>query len=244
VRSSTSQVLEHLEAFYGKPEPGWPTDPYLFLIWWHCGYPASDAACERGWESLKRTVGVEPRQLLTAPMAALTNALTQGGMVPELRATRLKQIAARVEEEFGGDLSRGLFGPVQAVRRALKKFPNIADPGADRILLFAGIEPIAAVPSNCPHVVVRIQRGLERESYGVTYKEAQKGNLRRNRCDHRRAKAGILAAETAWSRSLQADPTKMRQVPGKLSFCISFGQSSRASETGLRLRRHTRRRQH
>ncbi|MDQ2947206.1 MAG: hypothetical protein M3Y27_14960 [Acidobacteriota bacterium] len=106
-------------------------------------------------------------------MTELTKALTPGGMVPEVRATRLKQIAARVEEEFGGDLSRGLFGSVQSARKALKKFPNIADPGADRILLFAGIEPIAAVPSNCPHVLVRIQSGLERENYGVTYKEAQ-----------------------------------------------------------------------
>jgi endonuclease III len=41
-------------------------------------------------------------------------------------------------------------------------------------MLFAGIEPVAAVPSNCPHVLVRIQRGLERENYGVTYQEAQK----------------------------------------------------------------------
>ena len=173
MRSSTSQILEHLEAVYGKQVPSWPTDPYLFLVWWHCGYPASDAACERGWQSLKGTVGVEPIQLLSASMAQLTNALTPGGMVPDLRARRLKQIAARVEEEFGGDLRRALFGSEQAIRKALKKFPNIADPGADRILLFAGIEPIAAVPSNCPHVLVRIQFGLERANYGLTYKEAQ-----------------------------------------------------------------------
>jgi endonuclease-3 len=60
-----------------------------------------------------------------------------------------------------------------AVRKILKRFPSIADPGADRILLFAGIAPLPAVPSNCPHVLVRLQRGLERENYGVTYKEAQ-----------------------------------------------------------------------
>ena len=32
---------------------------------------------------------------------------------------------------------------------------------------------VPAVPSNCPHVLLRIQRGLERENYGVTYREAQ-----------------------------------------------------------------------
>jgi endonuclease-3 len=94
-------------------------------------------------------------------------------MVPERRAMRLKEIAARVESEFAGDLRGRLLGPLPGVRKMLKRFPNIADPGVDRILLFAGIAPVAAVPSNCPHVLVRIQRGQERENYGVTYREAQ-----------------------------------------------------------------------
>jgi endonuclease III len=167
--------LDALEAFYGPQQPNWPTDPYLFLIWWHCGYPASDAACAKGWESLQREIGVEPDRLLKANPTKLAMALKPGGMVPELRAMRLKEIAERIEREFGGDLLDGLKGmPITGVRAALKKFPNIADPGADRILLFGGISPVAAVPSNCPHVLVRIQKGKERENYGVTYQAAQK----------------------------------------------------------------------
>ena len=173
-----SEILEQLEAFYGRQEACWPTDPYLFLVWWHCGYPASDAACAKGWESLQGSIGVEPPQLLAASIPELTKALTPGGMVPALRATRLQAIALRVQREFGGDLRRGLFGPVPQIRKALKKFPNIADPGADRILLFSGIAPVAAVPSNCPYVLVRIQRGMERENYGVTYREAQQAIAR------------------------------------------------------------------
>ena len=95
-------------------------------------------------------------------------------MAPELRATRLKDIAARVEDEFGGDLRAALAGPIAQARKALKKFPSIADPGADRMLLFAGIAPVAAVPSNCPHVVVRLLRGWEGKDYSETYREAQK----------------------------------------------------------------------
>jgi endonuclease III len=168
-----TDILRQLESHYGPQEPAWPTDPYLFLVWWHCGYPASDVACAKGWASLNREIGVEPQQLLTASPAKLASALKPGGMVPELRAQRLKQIAARVKDEFGGDLRAGLVGPIAQVRKTLQKFPNIAGPGADRILLFAGITPVAAVPSNCPHVLVRIQRGQERENYGVTYSEAQ-----------------------------------------------------------------------
>src|ERR1700735_208692 len=174
-RVSLLKILKHLESFYGVQEPNWPTDPYLFLVWWHCGYPASDAACTKGWESLNREIGVEPEQLLAADPAKLASALKPGGMVPELRAMRLKEIAVRVNYKFGGDLRAGLVGPIAQVRKILKKFPNIADPGADRILLFAGLAPIAAVPSNCPHVSVRIQHGQERENYGLTYREAQKG---------------------------------------------------------------------
>jgi endonuclease III len=118
-------------------------------------------------------MGIEAEQLLAASPANLARALRPGGMVPELRAMRLKEIAARVKDEFGSDLRAALVGPIAQVRKILKTFPNIADPGADRILLFAGITPVAAVPSNCPHVVVRIQRGQERENYGVTYREAQ-----------------------------------------------------------------------
>lgn len=167
------EVLEKLEALYGAQQAAWPADPYLFLVWWHCGYPASDERCARGWESLTAGIGTQPEQLLGASIAQLTKALTPGGMVPELRARRLQDVATRAQEKFGGDLRRGLAGPLPEARKALKNFPGIADPGADRILLFGGIAPLAAVPSNCPHVLVRIQHGKERENYGVNYRRAQ-----------------------------------------------------------------------
>jgi endonuclease III len=171
--SGAAAILAQLEAFYGEQSPVWPTDPYLFLVWWYCGYPASDAACAKGWESLNREIGVEPQTLLAATPAKLASALRPGGMVPELRAMRLKELAARVKDEFGGDLRAALAGPISEARKLLKKFHSIADPGADRILLFAGLAPVAAVPSNCPYVLVRILHGQERENYGVTYREAQ-----------------------------------------------------------------------
>jgi endonuclease III len=169
-----TELLETLEQFYGTQEAHWPVDPYHFLVWWHCGYPASDAACTRGWVSLTQTVGTDPEQFLQTSREKLAEALKPGGMVPELRALRLLQIAERVQKEFGGDLNASLRAlPETAARAALKKFPNIAGPGADRILLFARLFPVAAVPSNCPHVLVRIERGREHESYDRTYREAQ-----------------------------------------------------------------------
>jgi len=172
-RPALAALLQKLEAFYGRQTPSWPSDPYLFLVWWHSGYPASDERCTKGWEALNREIGAGPHELLKASPAKLAHALKSGGMVPELRAMRLKEIAARVKDEFDGDLRAALVGPMIEVRRKLKQFPNIGDPGADRILLFAGIAPVAAVASNCPHVVVRIEHGEERENYAATYREAQ-----------------------------------------------------------------------
>ena len=166
-------IFDELEKFYGRQAASWPTEPYEFLVWWHCGYPASDVTCAKGWAALTKEIGIEPETLLRANVAKLRSALKAGGMVPELRAERLKEIALRVQNEYAGDLRAGLTGPLAKVRAALKKFPNIADPGADRILLFGGIAPVAAVPSNNPHVLYRIMRGPDRENYGVTYREGQ-----------------------------------------------------------------------
>ncbi len=168
-----ANLLDQLESFYGPQQISWPTDPHLFLVWWHCGYPASDTACAKGWTSLTKSIGTSTEVLLAASPKKLATALKPGGMVPELRALRLKEIAARVKDQFDGDLRTALLGPLDQARKELKKFPNIADPGVDRILLFAHIAPVAAIPSNCPHVLVRILHGMERENYGVNYREAQ-----------------------------------------------------------------------
>lgn len=167
-------LLDRLETFYGVQKANFPSDPYEFLIWWYCGYPASDAACTKGWDRLISEVGIEPEKLLAAKPARLAAALKPGGMFPELRAERVKEVVLRVQNEFGGNLAGALTGPIPKARKILKSFPGIADPGADRILLFAGIAPIAAIPSNCVHVLARLIGGNEQQAYSAAYREAQR----------------------------------------------------------------------
>jgi len=170
-----ADLLDRLESTYGPQEPNFPVDPYEFLVWWYCGYPASDAACAKGWARLTADVGIEPEKLLKAKPAKLAAALKPGGMVPELRAERLKELAMRVQGELGGDLRSALAAsPVAKARKILKQFHSIADPGADRILLFGGILPIPAVPSNCVHVPARILQGDDGANYSAAYREAQR----------------------------------------------------------------------
>jgi endonuclease III len=167
-RLTLSEILNHVEKFYGPQEPSFPVDPYEFLVWWYCGYPASDTACAKGWNRLARDVGVDTGKLLGAKLVTLAAAIEPGGMFPELRAERIQELAFRVENEFGGDLRTALAGPVPKARKLLKSFQGIADPGADRILLFAGISPVAAVPSNCAGVLLRILKKDVGNNYVAT----------------------------------------------------------------------------
>lgn len=119
-------------------------------------------------------MGVSPAQLLAAGIATLRRALAAGGMVPEVRAERLRSIARRVRDEFGGDLWGALRRmPAADAHRLLRSFPGIGTPGADRMLLFGERTPVAAVPSNCPHVVTRIESGRVPAPYTAAYARAR-----------------------------------------------------------------------
>lgn len=167
-------ILNILQSHYGRQAPGWPTDPYLFLIWWQCGYPPSEERCNRGWEALTAAVAVAPAELAAARPATLARALKAGGIVPELRAARVRQIARTVKEDFGGDLRAVLASAPEAeAGRLLKRFPGVSDPGADRILLFGALAAVPAVPSNSPYVPLRIESGRVPAKYTAAYREAR-----------------------------------------------------------------------
>ncbi|HLK49579.1 MAG TPA: hypothetical protein VKT49_15660 [Bryobacteraceae bacterium] len=168
-----ARILDRLEKHYGKLKPVAPTAAYEMVVYANCGYPANDATCAEGYDALKQRVGLRPDQILSAPDKELAAALRSGGIFPELRAQRLKEIAARVQGKFSGDLAAALQKPLPEARKVLKQFPTIGDPGADKILLFTRIAPIAAVPSNCVHVPLRLGIGKAYQTYTKDYKSAQ-----------------------------------------------------------------------
>jgi len=178
------RVLEALGKHYGKQVAAGPNDPYEMILFVNCGYPATDASCTKGYKALKSGVGTKPVEILAAPKAKLAKLMRLGGIVPELRAERLKTIAKIVNEEFGGDLKWSLEKllleekkeagkGIRLAKKALKEFPVIGDPGADKILLFAGLAPVAAVPSVCIGVPQRILFGDEDKNYAAGYRAAQ-----------------------------------------------------------------------
>ena len=167
------EVLNRLERRYGRQSSPAPGDPYEMLLYANAGYPPSEAACSEGFAALKARIGVEPAAILTAADAELAAVLRRGGTLPELRAGRLKTIAAAQQDEFRGDLRTALAGPPAKAKKLLKRFPTIGDPGAEKILLFAGVSPEPAVPSNCIQVLSRLGLAEEGKDYASSYRSAQ-----------------------------------------------------------------------
>ncbi|MFX8879625.1 hypothetical protein ABTM72_20090, partial [Acinetobacter baumannii] len=79
----------------------------------------------------------------------------RGGMRPDVRVERWRSIA-RITLEAGGDLRAALAAlPLVKARALLKRFPTIADPGADKVLLFSGVAPRPCLESNGLRVFCR-----------------------------------------------------------------------------------------
>ena len=103
-----NEVLDLLEKLYGPQKAVGPADPYEMILYLNSGYPATDASCSKGFDALKREIGLRPEELLAAPNARIAKLLRLGGIVPEQRAARLHEIARKVKSEFGGDLKAEL----------------------------------------------------------------------------------------------------------------------------------------
>jgi endonuclease III len=181
---NVNEILDSLEKMYGPQHPAGPTDPYEMILYVNCGYPASDATCSKGFDALKREVGLSPKEILAAPKSKLVKLLRLGGIVPELRADRLKEIARKVKAEFGGDLKAVLKGGVpsekkltdkdiRGAKKVLQQFPVIGEPTAEKILLFSKLAPVTAVPSAFVEVPARLWFGKAGKNYAADYRAAR-----------------------------------------------------------------------
>jgi len=170
-----SKILDKLEAQHGKPKLPQPSDGYEMLLHRNCGYPQSDERCDKGFRALKESVGLTPARILAVADARLAETLraSGSGMMPEERARRLKENAAIVESKFKSNLKGALKGTLAEDRKVLKQFATIGDSGADKILLFSGTIPVAAVPANGVRVPLRIGFGEEKKNYATSYRAAQ-----------------------------------------------------------------------
>jgi endonuclease-3 len=165
-----STVLDVLAKQYGEPTKSIPRTPLQWILWENVAYLVDDEKRARAFAQLKKSVGLTAEKIDAAVRDDLLAATVLGGMHPEARVDRLKDIAAIALDLGGGGLEGVLDLPLPAARKALKRFPSIGDPGADKILLACGAGGKLALESNGLRVLVRLGYGTESKNYSTTYR--------------------------------------------------------------------------
>jgi endonuclease-3 len=161
-------VLQALKKHYGAPEPLPTQDPFELILWENVAYLAPPARRRAAFELLRRQVGLRPGDILAASQAALER-VTAHGILKARFADKLRACAQIAIEDFAADLRFVIRQPLPQAKKALRRFPGIGEPGADKILLFAGVQNSLAPDSNALRVLVRLKLIAEHKSYARMY---------------------------------------------------------------------------
>ena len=173
VSNRFEKAIDVLANYYGPQTPHPSSDPFELILWENIAYLVSDDRRKQAFDELDRTIGTDPASILSAKYEALHEVAKLGGMLPEGRVEKLLTIARIARDEFGSQLDKVVKRPVAEAKKALKLFPSIGDPGAEKILLFSKAYPVLALESNGLRVLCRLGFGREQKSYSATYRSAQ-----------------------------------------------------------------------
>jgi endonuclease-3 len=163
-------VVVLLEAAHGAPEPPLASEPFAAVVWENAAYLVDDERRRRVYERLRDTVGITPEALLSLSAEELARLIEDGGMLPAHRAAKLQEAAAIAGEIGLDELRRQAAAGTGA--RLLRRFPGIAEPGADRLMLLAHGKRTLAPDSNALRVLVRLGFAAAGDSYSAQYRAA------------------------------------------------------------------------
>jgi endonuclease III len=197
-----SKIVADLETHYGKPQRPAITDPLGLILYETIAYLASDERRAAAFDDLQTQVGLEPTAIMAASMEKLTSITRLGGIHPELRAARLKEIAQIVLNDFDGDLKIVLQLSLPKALKALRKFPAIGAPGAEKILLFTKTHPLLSLESNGLRALLRLGFGKEGKNYSASYSSVQEALKDQIGEDLRLPDSRPPTAAPAWERTL------------------------------------------
>src|SRR5438552_11754718 len=167
------KIVSQLAKHYGKPGGPVTTDPFELILLENIAYLVSDERREEAFAMLREHAGTRPHEILAASHNNILEATKLGGMLAERRVSRLREIALIAMNEFDGDLKPALKLPLPRAKQALRKFPGIGEPSAERILLFTRSYPVLGLDSNGLRALLRLGFGEEKKSYSATYRSVQ-----------------------------------------------------------------------
>jgi endonuclease III len=172
-----AQAATRLQAFVAElaalyPPPAPLSDPLALILWENVGYLIDDERRAALFAEFEARVGLTAKAIDTADGGMLLEMAARGGMRPQDRVARWRQIARLVLERADSDLAGALakLSPPKA-KSLLKAFPMIGAPGADKILLFAGLSLTPSLESNGLRVLARLGLIPALENYAAFYRE-------------------------------------------------------------------------
>ncbi len=167
------KVVARLKKRYGEPAFPPAKGPFELVLWENACYLLPDTRRAEVFEGLRKRVGLTAEAIWSADRDTLLELATMGGMGPETRVFRWLEIARITRTQFAGDLDSILNEPYAKAKRALHQFPNIGEPGAEKILMLCGMAEGLPLESNGCRVLLRIGFGREQRNYGASYRSIQ-----------------------------------------------------------------------
>jgi endonuclease-3 len=165
--------MDALRALQGPPRVE-AASPWAQVLWENCCYLADDERRAQAFSLLEKKTRLDPKRILAASDAVLRE-VTGHGIVPEKFVEKLRTCARLALDAPGGDLDAALGAMEPAVaRRALRRFPGIGEPGAEKILLHARLLATCALDSNGLRVVERLGYVEPDENYARQWKTARR----------------------------------------------------------------------
>jgi endonuclease III len=165
--------MRALRKRYGSAAFSEPRTAFALIVWENCAYLVDDERRLQTFERLSAKVGVTPVALMKAGAKRIQAAIEGGGLQSAHRAAKVLSCAEIAMEAADGDLDAALLLLAARPRRALlKRFPGIADPGVDRVLLLCGLSVDPTVDSNGLRVLERWEVIASGQPYALAYRAA------------------------------------------------------------------------
>jgi len=171
--STLREIVARLGKLYGTLKAPPLRDPFELVLYENVSYLVDDERRWKAFENLRKEIGIDPDEILNASPAAYESVVALAGSDKKGRVAKLVRAAEIAVKEFGGELGSVLTLPFKKAVAAMKNFPSIGEPGAEKILLFCGRTEVLPLESNGLRVLVRIGFAREETNYSAMYRNVR-----------------------------------------------------------------------